>query len=249
MQLKRILFAGAFGLAALHAAPAALAAPCAGFSDVDDTVVGAAFCQHVEWVKNRAVTAGCGAGTTYCPNDAVTRLQMAAFMRRLGDALTPTFLRKRQTGVELGALNYTATQTVCNTDAAGSGIAITGYPRTAILTGLLNAFTPNDGFDLEAKLVVSVNGGAFQAVPAGDGFAYGSLHVLSPPYDLSLRPYTFVDLDAGSSYRFALQGRKTAGAGSVANTYCELHVQIVSRTGSATPFDEQPDARPPGRGM
>jgi hypothetical protein len=67
--------------------PAALAAPCAGFSDVDDT---SPFCASVAWMKNRGVTFGCGDGTTYCPGDAVTRLQMAAFMKRLGDQ---TFLQ------------------------------------------------------------------------------------------------------------------------------------------------------------
>ena len=34
-------------------------------------------------MKNRGITLGCTA-TLYCPNDYVTRLQMAAFMYRLG---------------------------------------------------------------------------------------------------------------------------------------------------------------------
>src|SRR5687768_7684975 len=66
-------------------ASAAAAAPCAGFTDVDDADP---FCTHVAWVKNRNVTAGCTA-TLYCPHDAATRLQMAAFLRRLGDLLLP----------------------------------------------------------------------------------------------------------------------------------------------------------------
>ena len=76
MQLKHALFAGAVALAALPAAPA-LAATCAGFTDVDDTVFGADFCQSVEWVKNRAVTLGCTSTTVYCPNNPVSRIQMS----------------------------------------------------------------------------------------------------------------------------------------------------------------------------
>lgn len=58
----------------------ALAAPCAGFTDVDDADP---FCTSVAWMKNRGITLGCTA-TLYCPGDFVTRLQMAAFMYRLG---------------------------------------------------------------------------------------------------------------------------------------------------------------------
>ena len=60
------------------------AAPCAGFADVDSTDP---FCGYVTWMKNRGITLGCPSppGTSrYCPGDPVTRLQMAAFMYRLG---------------------------------------------------------------------------------------------------------------------------------------------------------------------
>ena len=63
---------------------AATAAPCAGFTDVDtDDPAKAPFCNSVEWMKNRAITLGCSS-TLYCPDDYVTRLQMAAFIYRLG---------------------------------------------------------------------------------------------------------------------------------------------------------------------
>jgi len=66
--------------------------PCAGFADVDpiDPAI-APFCANVEWIKNRGITLGCNAsGTLYCPSHNVTRLQMAAFMNRLGEALFPS---------------------------------------------------------------------------------------------------------------------------------------------------------------
>lgn len=63
----------------------AVAAPCAGFTDVDDSDL---FCPNVTWMKNRSITLGC---TTelYCPTAPVTRLAMAAFLNRLGKVLLP----------------------------------------------------------------------------------------------------------------------------------------------------------------
>lgn len=55
------------------------AAPCAGFDDVDSSDP---FCANIAWMKNRGITLGCSANL-YCPEAAVTRAQMAAFMARL----------------------------------------------------------------------------------------------------------------------------------------------------------------------
>jgi hypothetical protein len=62
--------------------PEATSAPCAGFTDVDSANP---FCADVAWVKNRGITLGCTAGPRFCPNDAVTRLQMATFLYRMGN--------------------------------------------------------------------------------------------------------------------------------------------------------------------
>ena len=64
----------------------ARAQACAGFTDI---TVFSAFCTNVQWMKNRAITLGCGDGTTYCPDESVSRLQMAAFMNRVGNVLQP----------------------------------------------------------------------------------------------------------------------------------------------------------------
>ena len=69
------------GLVATCVSADVLAAPCAGFVDVDSN---SAFCPSVAWVKSRAITLGCIDASHYCPNDPVTRLQMAAFLYRLG---------------------------------------------------------------------------------------------------------------------------------------------------------------------
>ena len=67
-------------LFALAVPTAAVAAPCAGFTDVDDS---SPFCVNVEWMKNRGITFGL-TPTSYDPDSPVTRLQMAAFIYRLG---------------------------------------------------------------------------------------------------------------------------------------------------------------------
>ena len=59
----------------------ALAQTCTPFTDLP---ASSPFCGDVQWMYNRGITLGC-TSTTYCPNDNVTRLQMAAFMHRLGN--------------------------------------------------------------------------------------------------------------------------------------------------------------------
>ena len=61
------------------------AAPCAGFTDVDESEP---FCASVQWLRNQGITQGCSA-SEFCPNAGVTRLQMAAFLRRLATATAP----------------------------------------------------------------------------------------------------------------------------------------------------------------
>ena len=164
MQVKRLLCASAVALAAAAASPTTVAAPCGGFTDVDDTVVGPLFCQNVEWVKNRGVAAGCTA-TTYCPGVPTSRLAMAAFLNRLGDVLTPVLLRKRETArntwrAELqhaadGLRDRSAASHAVRQRPRRSDSTVTGYPRTAVITALLNAFTPSDAsFTLQAQLVL-----------------------------------------------------------------------------------------------
>lgn len=50
------------------------------FADVED---GSTHAPGIEWVADAGVTAGCGDGTNYCPDDNVTRAQMGTFMCRL----------------------------------------------------------------------------------------------------------------------------------------------------------------------
>lgn len=83
MKLRHTLAFAAVALAVLSTGAAA--APCAGFSDVDDT---SPFCASVTYMKTHGITLGC-TSTAYCPSDAVSRIAMAAFMARLAKQAAP----------------------------------------------------------------------------------------------------------------------------------------------------------------
>jgi hypothetical protein len=59
------------------------------FTDVPDSNT---FHNSIDWMKDNNITVGCNppANTQYCPNDDVTRGQMAAFMKRLSENAVPT---------------------------------------------------------------------------------------------------------------------------------------------------------------
>ncbi|HEX4883289.1 MAG TPA: hypothetical protein VFX05_04050 [Casimicrobiaceae bacterium] len=84
--------------ATVLAAGGALAAPCAGFDDVDSD---SPFCAGVEWIRNRGITTGC-VPLNFCPDLPVSRLAMAAFLSRMDRVLPPTMVDKD--GRALGAV-------------------------------------------------------------------------------------------------------------------------------------------------
>ena len=59
------------------------------FTDVPNSNT---FHSHIGWMADNDITLGCNppANTRYCPDDNVTRGQMAAFMRRLSENVVPT---------------------------------------------------------------------------------------------------------------------------------------------------------------
>lgn len=236
MQTKTTGWTGAIRIAVLAliamAAPAAYGAQCANFGDVvDDGATG--FCPYVEWVKNRGVTNGCGDGSNYCPDVAVSRLAMAAFMKRLGDALTPVQL---VTDLRPGAVDLDASVVVCQTQ----DFEVVKFPRTAYADATLSMSAAAD-VSFAGDLVMSTNAGAswtkLNATTTNHGSApanqYGSLSDIGS-----------VNLDAPvppgvpPNVRFGLQ----LSRGSVVSTTdltdsrCQVRVLVYSRTGAATPF-------------
>ncbi len=132
----------------------AIAAPCAGFVDVDDA--NAEYCAAVNFMRNTGITAGCDA-THYCPNDATTRLQMALFLKRMADRAV----------FKQGGNAFGAPAVIGTTDAQGLTVLVGNRP---LLRG-----ARVDANDNHAPTLVGgyagngVAAGAFGAVIAGGG--------------------------------------------------------------------------------
>jgi hypothetical protein len=209
----------------------AIAAPCAGFSDVDTS---SGFCPHVEWVKNRVITTGCTLPGAYCPNDYVTRLQMAAFLRRTGDALAPAFVTESESGI--GA-TINANGVSCQTDP----YVVQNYPRVATATAMAyhKAATPQM---VTARIVYSTDGGSnwgsfsdfyTLAMNVGNADGFITQAPVAQPLDLEVGETVLFGIRFGE---FGPQPTVNSDAG------CSLTVRIESRTGSSTPLDAR--ARP-----
>ena len=226
MQIRKLVAGFAFWTAA---SGVAVAAPCAGFTDTDDAVVGTAFCQNVEWVRNRQITFGCPGVNLYCPNAPVTRLQMAAFLNRLGNALEPVFLHRTQAGASAvvnggGPLGGVLCQT--------TPYMVTNYPRIASSTVMVYhsaaAVQPVD-----ARQVYSLNAGGtwsdfsnFVTFTANVAGQYASQSPVAQPRVFQ----------PGDSVQF---GVRVAGS-STTDAGCELTVRLDSHTGTSSPFDAAP---------
>lgn len=211
-----------FLVAALAAAGAgaAAAAPCAGFSDVDDT---SPFCPNVAWLKNRGITTGC-TSSTYCPSAPVTRLAMAAFMNRLGAALTPQHLVVETT---LGAVALDQAPIVCQTQS----YAVSAFPRRAVVDLAFAGQAPSS-VDVAADLVMNVNNAAswiqLTSLPSRGFLAAGQWGNVA---NLAVR-----DLDVGPSVKFGVRVSRVAGIGDLSAARCNLRVTIGSRDGAVPPY-------------
>lgn len=216
----RTLRIAAFALL-LGTSPLALAQACAGFSDIS---ASDQFCPNVEWIKNRQVTLGCGSGSTYCPSDPVLRIAMAAFMNRLGNALTPVQVR---VDTSPGAIDLDASVVVCQTPPQ----SIVNYPRQAIVDLTFSAQAPGD-VDIAADLVKSIDGGANWTqlttvanrgwIPNG---RWGTVANLAT-----------TQLAVGDNVIFGVRMSRASGSVDLSDSRCNLRVGIGSRTGASSPF-------------
>lgn len=87
------------------------------FTDVPDAYQ---FHNDIDAVKDAGVTSGCLDGTKYCPEDFVTRGQMAAFMNRLGAlAADKTPVVNAKTSLSSNSTDGWSIGCPANTDLAG----------------------------------------------------------------------------------------------------------------------------------
>ncbi len=194
---------------------AAIAGGSQTFSDVPPTDWAFA---DVEWVAAAGVTQGCGDGTTFCPDDSVTRREMAAFMHRLGENQV----------VDAGALGgFSATELVSVAGVTGGEVDnFTSTSWNKIISVPISA--PVDGFIHIVALAVveddySLPGNGMLSLQVrvnGTGQGWSSLKVFptcSGMADIgcgqSEVPWTFVKPVTAGYYTVAIYARES-GDGS-----------------------------------
>ena len=222
------------------AAAGGVHAQCAGFVDVvDDGTAPGAFCPNVQWLKNRAITLGCTSTTEYCPTNPVSRLAMAAFMNRLGKALTPEVLQKQ---VFFGANTIpgappTPPLIVCVTPDT----ALAAYPRQAVVNGSLTGLADGNTAGFNVFLLVSTN----------SGVSYTSLDTVLPSVGqrATAAPLSWagaamtekMDLAINTTYLFAIGVRRDTVQQTTTGDFtagrCQLTATIFNRNGTSPPFD------------
>jgi len=203
---------------------------CSGFTDVTSTNV---FCPNVEWLKNRAVTLGCTSATLYCPSDPVTRLSMAAFMNRLGTALTPLKFLVQETP---GAIAVPIDPPIPR-PCISAEIPAAPYPRTAIVSGVFSGLADGTAVSFRVALSYSVDGGTTWRVTPTQS---ATRSYAGPTQWANGAPVTSFPMSPGIPYRFALSIRRdnlVASTGNFTQSSCQLLTTVVNSNGVVSPFD------------
>ena len=206
----------------------ARAAPCAGFTDVDDT---SPFCENVQWLRNRAITVGC-TSTLYCPDQVVTRLAMAAFLNRFANAVTPL----ADGGIATVQPYLLTANPAFALRCTQSEIVVGDSPMTAHGHGVVMVRGTGGWAEVGVAFAESTDGVNFanvspvQMVRAEDG-ELSTVAVILPPRALA----------AGGSYRYSLRVlRVGGGTTSQGEVGCEVKLIYENRNPTLPPFDVGP---------
>lgn len=204
---------------------AAAAAPCAGFTDVQDTAI---FCTATQWLKNRGITTGCGDGTTYCPDATVTRASMSLFLNRAGIALTPKLVgRSSSTGATVMQPNQ------FNSFCFGAPLPAVNYPQTARARGTIAI--PMSGPVVVMYMVMTLNGAPYLNMNVAAN------RLVSPSGVVRLSWSSDTMAVPGATVGFAIGLENPAGSGSAltlsAGT-CALDADVVNANPTSAPFDQ-----------
>ena len=194
----------------------AMASGCLGPSPFDDIAQNDSICSNAEWLKNRGVTLGCTANL-YCPLDNVSRAQMALFMNRLAVALVPSVnaTSDTETNVDLDAVTFH-----CVTPS----YVITDFARTIVLIGQLSVLM--DAAGAYTVAIVYNDTGSGTVFPTTANAVIERAGASSATYSHAATSGA-VNLDVGTTYRFAIRTtRQGAAGGDFTNLRCNL-LQIL----------------------
>ena len=203
------------------------------FSDV---LTGVFYHNAVEWVFNRGITAGCAPGL-YCPDAAVTRGQMAVFLRALGNVVTPQVILAESfgTGVDLDA-DPVVCATVDYSPSHAQRILARGW--LSLLSG--------GAMNTRILLVSSTNAGTTWNLMPAEGGSNGIPNAGQSVAGFwsTATGFAYQDLAPGTTYRFGVRVSRSLTVGGTAdatNHECELFGEIINRNPGTSPL-----APPPG---
>lgn len=195
------------------------------FSDVPTT---AFYHNAVEWVFNRGITAGCEVGL-YCPEANVTRGQMAVFLQKEGQVLTPSVWSWTGGG---SSTDFSGDPIVC----AQPADVIPTYPQTARIWANFSFLTLGTGTSGQMSITAaySTDGGTtwLNAGPAAEMRATSSGTWVAIP-DAGL-----VSLSAGTPYRFGIRVDFIIG-NPLANYSCQMMGDYINRNPTTSPLSPQ----------
>jgi hypothetical protein len=200
--------------------PSLADAQCVGFTDVAGVPFSNPTCQNVAWMKNRAITLGC-TPTLYCPFDNVNRLQMAAFMNRVGNVLSPDVQSVEETG---GTLNLGTTSVICQTPNLPALAPAPGYPRTVDVSASMS-LEVNTLVTLDVQPVVSKDGGTSFQTMGGQN----SNPRLNPGARYNVSAVTSAYVASGNPSTTLKFGLRVAGLSAAMVTSFTCHLQATLR--------------------
>lgn len=220
--MRAFLLVPLLTVALLATAPRA-EAQCAGFTDVGGTSINPT-CANVTWLKNRSVTLGCTA-TTYCPNQGVLRLSMAAFMNRTGNVLTPKVFSTEESG---GTLDFSSEHVVCQTPD------LPALPKDYARTVDADASLSLEVSGLQSLIVTPVfskNGGFWQTLgqgsyPVVDAGVRSHVNAVAPAYLIFEGSF-----NPSSTLKFGVRvSRQNQFGPTITSWTCHLQVMIRNAT-------------------
>ncbi len=203
-----------------------IAGNCAGFADVAD---GDIFCAAAEWLYNRGVTTGCTMGA-YCPAATVTRAQMALFMQRLGNAVTPL---TAQGGAQSSGFQYSDTPRPLSCAILRSF----DVPKVAVLAATVNISGTASAGAFAFRVRQSTDGGQTWSNPIGYP---GTISVGTAQFGHATF-HAIVDMLPGREYLFQGHLGTIAGPNQTATVTCHLIGTFHDRAATEAPFDTAPD--------